>query len=426
MDPITPEQDSLLSAHLDQWLRIGYSTEPLDRPAATEALCAIYQALGRPRPTVVFFSSPAMCIVAWGVISALWVDRKLRGQLQEIWQPLSDQLEDQLVEQLGARLEEGELGKHVRERLVEPLEERLARLRYPCENDIEGQLRIGFLEPWWHQLEDQLWEQLDDEQLGYRFKSDHLRRRVDGELLPSQLYNYCAGPWRCATHVGFDYMGRSGDVYEPRQQALLQLWLTQCRDCHWWFPYEGIVLASDRPRVLELDEGGRLHSAKGPALEYRDGHALHAWHGVRVPARVITRPRSLTVLDIEREGNAEIRRVMIERYGLTRYVADCGAEVVDSVPMDHPVVGLRGARLLVKKLDGDREPIVYLEMVNSTADADGTYKRYIERIDPKAYNGAAGRLCHAAMASRWRHRDDQGRLVRTFARWQDYMPTAES
>jgi hypothetical protein len=69
---------------------------------------------------------------------------------------------------------------------------------------------------------------------------------------------------------------------------------------------------------------------------------------------------------------------------------------------------------------------VYLEMMNSTPQADGTYKHYLERIDPKAYNGDAGRLCHAAMASLWHYRDDNGRLVRTFSRWQDYQPTAES
>ena len=48
------------------------------------------------------------------------------------------------------------------------------------------------------------------------------------------------------------------------------------------------------------------------------------------------------------------------------------------------------------------EPIVYLEMLNSTPEPDGTYKRYLERIDPNAYGGMAGRSCHAAMASRWR------------------------
>jgi hypothetical protein len=65
-------------------------------------------------------------------------------------------------------------------------------------------------------------------------------------------------------------------------------------------------------------------------------------------------------------------------------------------------------------------------MLNCTPEPEGSYKRDLERIDPKAYGGDAGRLCHAAMASLWRYRDDSGRLRRTFERWQDYVPTAES
>jgi hypothetical protein len=65
-------------------------------------------------------------------------------------------------------------------------------------------------------------------------------------------------------------------------------------------------------------------------------------------------------------------------------------------------------------------------MRNSTPEPDGTCRYYLERIDPKIYGGDAARLCHAAMASRWRHRDDAGRLQLTFERWQDYQPAAES
>jgi hypothetical protein len=118
--------------------------------------------------------------------------------------------------------------------------------------------------------------------------------------------------------------------------------------------------------------------------------------------------------------------VLLERYGFPRYMAECGAEVVDEIPRDHTIVGLRGARLLSKVLPGEPEPVVYLEMVNSSPEPDGTYRRYLERIDPKAYGGDAGRLCHAAMASRWRHRDGSGQLRLSFADWREYQPLEES
>jgi hypothetical protein len=145
-----------------------------------------------------------------------------------------------------------------------------------------------------------------------------------------------------------------------------------------------------------------------------------------VAAWIIEHPAAITARKIERERNAEVRRVMLDRYGWSRYISDSGAQVVDQAPADHEIVGLRGARLLRKELAGEPEPIVYLDMINSSPEPDGSYKHYLQRIDPKAYDGDAGRLCHAAMASLWHYRNDDGQLVRTFSRWQDYLPTEES
>lgn len=88
--------------------------------------------------------------------------------------------------------------------------------------------------------------------------------------------------------------------------------------------------------------------------------------------------------------NTEVRRFLIGRQGRARYIQDCGAEVIDCVPEDHPIPGLRGARLSCKELEGEPESIVYLERVNSTSRPDGTFKRH---------GGEAGKLCHAVGAS---------------------------
>lgn len=203
-----------------------------------------------------------------------------------------------------------------------------------------------------------------------------------------------------------------------------------------FLPYREFLIASERATLMRSEtvetvarDGRtlrRLHCEHSAAMGWPDGWCVHAWHGVGVPAWVVENPQRMTPKMIDAERNAETRRVMLERFGLKRYISDCGAEVVDEVPPNHPVAGLRGARLLRKLLPGEPEPLVYLEMLNSTPDADGVPKRYLERIDPKAYGGDAGRLCHAAQASRWRYRDENGQLRLTFERWQDYQPQAES
>ena len=159
----------------------------------------------------------------------------------------------------------------------------------------------------------------------------------------------------------------------------------------------------------------------GPACAYPDGWEIYAVHGVRVPEYIVMKPNEITTKAIDDEGNAEIRRIMIDRYGLSRYVTDSGAKTIHELPENYFVKGLRTARLLVKEVRDD-EPIVMLDMLNSTPEPDGTTKRYLLRVDPKAYDGEAGRNCTAAMASTWRN--DDGSLV--FKKPAHYKPIFES
>jgi hypothetical protein len=78
----------------------------------------------------------------------------------------------------------------------------------------------------------------------------------------------------------------------------------------------------ERPVALPRDEGGRLDRGDGPALAFPDGFALHAWRGLPVPAEFVAGLDSLTPERIREEENAELRRVMLERYGYDRYLRD--------------------------------------------------------------------------------------------------------
>ena len=60
------------------------------------------------------------------------------------------------------------------------------------------------------------------------------------------------------------------------------------------------------------------HRATGPALE-SDVEDLYAWHGIVVAPHVVTHPERITLGEISATPNAEVRRVLIERYGYERY-----------------------------------------------------------------------------------------------------------
>jgi hypothetical protein len=203
-------------------------------------------------------------------------------------------------------------------------------------------------------------------------------------------------------------------------EKLQGLWML-AKSAGWAIPHQNICWVSERHHILERDERGRLHSLTGPACAYPDGWGIYAVHGVRVPADIIEDRSSITVARIEAETNAEVRRVMIDLYGPKRYLEDSGAVVVQELPADHHIVGLRTARLLRKEV-ADDETIVLVDLLNSTPEPDGTVKRYQLRVDPNAYDGQASRDCLAAVASTWRHSD--GSLA--FERPQDYQPVFES
>jgi hypothetical protein len=143
--------------------------------------------------------------------------------------------------------------------------------------------------------------------------------------------------------------------------------------CCWWWPHKEFALACERPSVIARDEGGQLHSVTGPACGFRDGWGVYAVHGTRVPAWVIEHPDRITVATIEAEQNAEVRRVMIERYGLTKYVRDAQFEVLDADkdPLGQPRRLLRRGETMV------------VELTNSTVDGDGTRRIYHIECEPE-------------------------------------------
>jgi hypothetical protein len=132
-------------------------------------------------------------------------------------------------------------------------------------------------------------------------------------------------------------------------------------------------MISERPTSLTVDEQNRPHNATGPFCRWRDGASLYAIHGVRVPAWLIEEPERLTIAAIESEQNAEVKRVMIERHGLARYVRDAQFAVIDE---DKDPLGLP-RRLL------QRDGMLVVHLINSTLDADGTRREYFVPCEPE-------------------------------------------
>ena len=145
------------------------------------------------------------------------------------------------------------------------------------------------------------------------------------------------------------------------------------------YVHEKFCIISDFPEILKVDNANRPHCATGPFCRWRDGFALYAWHGIRVPAWIIEQPERITRDGINAEENAEIRRVMIDRYGFDRYLRESGAVEI-STDVDE---GGQPMRLVSMPTDDDDgQPMRCLLVANSTPDPDGSRREYVIRVPP--------------------------------------------
>lgn len=160
-------------------------------------------------------------------------------------------------------------------------------------------------------------------------------------------------------------------------------WSVIARSCGWWWPRDDLCVITERPSVLLTEpipgdeDQRRLHAADGPAVQYPDGWAVHAWHGTRVPSWVIDAP---SVENIAAETNVEVRRCAIERIGWATFIDQAGLRLVaQSADPGNPGGELRLYDLPYKDWGA---PTHLLLALNGSFERDGTRRRYGLRVPP--------------------------------------------
>lgn len=149
--------------------------------------------------------------------------------------------------------------------------------------------------------------------------------------------------------------------------------------CGWYWTFDKVCVLTERPTEFHTEQVNReltneyqLHNEIGPAISYRDGWSIYAWHGVTVPDYVILDPGSISLKSIQRQRNIELRRILLERYGFERFIMDSGA-----IPVDADRFGT----LYKIEMEND-EPLTLVSVMNSTLEIGGERKRYLLRVPP--------------------------------------------
>jgi hypothetical protein len=324
IEHLTSDQKALLPSFRSEWFRWGTCTMRADRQKAEDAILAMRSEIGVvTKPIFIWCESPATSLLALHVLKSkprVSLGDSLRDSLEDsLWAPLEDSLWDSL-------------GVSLRDSLRVSLRDSLRdSLRVSLRASLGDSLRASLEDSWWGQHE-AYWV---------------------------AFYLFC----RDIVGVKFD----------EKRSHQLDMWRNIAQSCGWWWCFENYVIISERPTVCKMTEQeGRLHCEDGPALAFADGFALYRWHGVTIPDDVVLHPEELTVARIDAENNAEVKRVMLERYGEARYLQDSGAKQIHQ--------DCWGA-LYYKKIPGD-EPLVMVRVLNSTPEPDGHAKVYWLRVPP--------------------------------------------
>ena len=307
---LTPKQEQQLIDLREEYRQIGTSCTPADWEEAEKHITWMYAKLSKKRPKFFRCQSPLQALMEIGIVGD-----NLRANL---WDNLRANLRANLWTNLGANL-----GINLRANLG-------ANLRDNLRDNLGAN----------NYVTTDLWGQLDSYWIAYYvFPNRYIKK-----------------------------------MYSKQNWDTLMAWDGISKSCGWWWAFENAVFISDRFESLHQDGLNRLHNPDGPAMRFRDGYSIYAVNGVVVPEWVIETPEKITPQLIEGEKNAEVRRVMIGKYGWHNFLHNVDAKLIDRDP--DPTIGE-----LWRWWEPDGVEVKIIRALNGTPDPEtGEEKWYSLRV----------------------------------------------
>lgn len=145
------------------------------------------------------------------------------------------------------------------------------------------------------------------------------------DLIGSQVYN---SGWGSNDSGWLSYYNYFYEICNLECTKRLQPLMNLAENCGWWWPFENVVIMTEKPIEIHM-KNGRLHNEKGPSILYKDGFSVYSLNGVKVPEWVVkTNSEDINPKDILKETNVEIRRELFRKVGAQRVLEKLGANVL--------------------------------------------------------------------------------------------------
>jgi hypothetical protein len=349
---LTEAQVARFPEFVDKWIKIGLSTEPADRERAERAIKGLYGLAQLREPRVIWLPCPLSAAMAAFSYYALTAQRR---QKTAVGTAVDTAVDTAVRTAVGTAVRTA-VGTAVGT-AVDTAVGTAVRTAVGTAVGTAVRTAVGTAVGTAKRLSDGDWARAQG--AGYSF--------FGGSLWAGWGWYY--GPAAC------DYYSEVLGVSTDRHYS------EAVQSCGYYWLLDDVCFASERPSHINRDEQGRLHCEIGQSIGYRSGWGLWHWHGVQVPQLVVEHPELITVEMIDQERNAEVRRVMIERYRFGSEISGSGAFICDAggkrVDYDE-----RWGILWRREVPGD-EPIVSLEVINRSPEPDGRFRHYFLRCEPE-------------------------------------------
>lgn len=391
----------------DQWIAHGLSCDPADETRAESGIIESYRNAGLSTPYIVWCASPlsgALTIKAMGQMNKKRVTSRYRRiSVQDyVWDTvLKCARSDEEESVIGHAVQSVILSFASLEKIEDAIQSKGYRVWDKGIGGVEDGVKDRVCDSVWEGVRNIVGESVNERVWGAMGEKVH--ERVSGRVLDS-LNNGAKrrlkrmvmefpidGVWEDGVwdNIRDRWRGiindETGSVFPAqntqREWGVLAIYdyfntvlglhnetrkikglLSIAQSSGWFWPHERICWICDRPAAIHMDTDNRLHRTNGPAISFRDGWKIYAHHGVTLPSWIVEEPEKITPAKINEERNAEIRRVMIEKFGEERYLLERHSKLIGSDAFGR----------LWKQEIGNIEPVVMVQLLNSTPEHDGS------------------------------------------------------
>ncbi len=395
--------DEAVKKHLARCKQVAFNTTACNRPKAEEAVCKIYSNAGiKPPQYFVWFDSPFHGSVAAALLAKVTTsvhDRvvtKFKRQCSaKLWKMIEAKGEDKQwwVTDENAANGDKQWWTTIQNKLTPAIARSFGTIPQQTGHAILSGF-VGHVGPGIREINlEQVWGQLAPPALLSKILAD-LRytlpealtnpiEEFDDRPLTAALANSAMAQVAYAGHGNFDADLPFFDITGSAGYKVAEMipYFQLANFGSWWWPFPDVCLMIERPSRLSVDSEGNLHNSIGSALKYRDDWETFAWHGTFVPDRFLAFAIKKDVTEIFYEPNVEIRRMMLEMYGLEAFIKDSGARIVQKD---------KCGELYRQEFGDNHEDIVIVHVINSTPEPDGSYNHYFLRVPPETQTAREG------------------------------------